>query len=106
MGLADACAAALEVLSESIGWLLPRPRWERVTEIVQLMDNAMSTGDPVALDNATVELERAGPVRITRIGATRQVPPPPKVLERLTRTAGRLAAGAAGGPIGPAQPRR
>lgn len=101
--MADARAAALEVVSESVSWMLPELRWERVTEVVQLMDNALSAGDPVALDNATVELELAGPVRITRIGATPQVPPPPKVLERLTWTARQLAGGSAGGP---SQPRR
>jgi CATRA-Associated Small Protein len=91
--LAEVYEAAHDVVSDSLSWRLPEARWARVMEILQLMDEAISAGDPVALDNGTVELELAGPVRITRIGTTQQVPPPPTVLERLTRTARVLAGG-------------
>jgi hypothetical protein len=56
-----------------------------VTEIVQSIDNALSAGDPAALDAATVDLELAGPTRITRVGATPQVPAQPPIRERVNR---------------------
>jgi len=39
-------------------------------------DSALASGDLAALADATVQLELAGPGRITQIGSTPQEPPP------------------------------
>jgi hypothetical protein len=83
--IAEARLAALEVLTDVLEWSLAEERWARVTEIVQSIDNALSAGDLVALDAATVDLELAGPTRIRRVGATPQVPAPREVRERVNR---------------------
>jgi CATRA-associated small protein len=81
--IAEAKLAALDVLTDVLQWRLPQARWTRVTEIVQSIDKALSAGDPVALEAATIDLELAGPIRITRIGAPPQVPAPPPVRDRV-----------------------
>jgi hypothetical protein len=83
--IAEAKLAALDVLMDVQGWWLPQARWTRVTEIVQSIDKALSAGDPVALEAATIDLELASPIRITRVGATPQVPAPAPVRERINR---------------------
>lgn len=88
--------AALEVLTDALEWELPEARWQRVAEIVQAMDDALAGEDPAALDYATSELELAGPVRIIRVGATSQIPPPPYVRERISRTQHTLGEAPAG----------
>jgi CATRA-Associated Small Protein len=85
VAIAEAKLAALDVLTDVLQWRLPQARWTRVTEIVQSIDKALSAGDPIALEAATVDLELAGPVRITRVGATPQVPAPQPVRERVNR---------------------
>src|SRR5262249_20247276 len=83
--LAEAKLAALDVLTDVLEWRFGEARWARVTEIVQSIDNALSAGDPAALEAATADLELAGPTRITRVGAIPQVPAPSQVRERVNR---------------------
>jgi hypothetical protein len=64
-------------------WELTEVRWNQLTETIDIAIAAHASGDMDALQDATIQLEVAGPVRITRIGATPQVPPPPPVRERV-----------------------
>jgi hypothetical protein len=93
MAIPEVRLAALDVLTDVLEWRLAEERWARVTEIVQTLDNALSTGDLVALEAATVDLELAGPVRIIRVGATPQIPAPPPVRERINRMVHSLTVG-------------
>lgn len=93
---AEVRLAALEVLTDALEWRLPEARWQRVADIVQAMDDALAAQDPVALDQATSDLELAGPVRIIRVGSTSRVPPSPYIRERIDRTRGALDEAAAG----------
>lgn len=81
--VAEVKLAALSVLTDVLQWRLPQTHWTRVTEIVQSIDKALSAGDPAALQAATIDLELAGPIRITRIGAPPQVPAPRLVRDRV-----------------------
>jgi hypothetical protein len=72
-------ADALDVLNDLLEWQLAAQRWERVERIVDALAEALAAGDADALREATAELEVAGPVRITRIGATPQIPAPERV---------------------------
>jgi hypothetical protein len=49
------------------------------------MDAALAAGDLQALEAASADLGLAGPLRITRIGATPVVPPVPPVRDLLNR---------------------
>jgi hypothetical protein len=84
--VAEAESAALEVLADVLEWQLPVPRWERVAELVQSIDEAVRGGDLVALESATIDLELLSPVRVTRIGSTQdRVEAPPEVRVRVNR---------------------
>jgi hypothetical protein len=75
-------ADALDVLRDLLDWRMAPARWEQVERLVAAMDSALADGDVNALRRATIELELASPVRVTRLGATPQGPPPEKVRER------------------------
>jgi len=78
--------AALEVLADVVHWRLPAPRWERVAEIVQSIEDSVRNGDRAALESATVHLELLSPVRVTRIGSTQdKIEAPAQVRERVNR---------------------
>lgn len=76
---------ALDVISDALQWRLADARWAAIEEVLAAMDAALSANDTEALAAATADLELAGPVRITRIGAVPVVPPPPAIRDRLNR---------------------
>jgi hypothetical protein len=61
---------ALDVLSNVLTWQLAAPRWQVLEKVLVAMDTALQANDLEALAEATIQLELAGPVRITRIGDT------------------------------------
>ncbi len=75
--------AAIEVLEYIVQLEMTPARWERLTELIDIAIQAATAGDRDGLRQATVELELAGPVRITRIGDSPSVPPPQGVRERV-----------------------
>jgi hypothetical protein len=81
----DVRAEALDVISDALQWQLAGPRWQAIEQVLAAMDAALAAGDLTALTAATADLELAGPLRITRIGADPVVPPPPRVRDRLNR---------------------
>lgn len=81
----DVRAEALGVISDALRWRLADARWQVVEQVVAAMAGALAAGDLKALTAATADLELAGPVRITRIGAMPIVPPPPPVRDRLNQ---------------------
>lgn len=94
-------ADALELLDALAGWRLAPARWDRVAEVLAAAAEAAAGGDAAALDAAVGELELAGPVRITRIGATPTLPPPPAVRERANHLVHALGGSPAGAPAAP-----
>jgi hypothetical protein len=82
-GAAAGVGDALAVLRELLRWELAPARWEEVGNTVEILAAAAEAGDVAAVEQATVNLEMSGPVRITRIGSTPRVPPPPRVRERV-----------------------
>jgi hypothetical protein len=81
----DARAEALDVVSDALQWRLAEARWQAIEQVLIAMDAALAAGNVDALAAATADLELAGPLRITRIGATPVVPPAPAVRARLNR---------------------
>ncbi|MEU6553422.1 CATRA system-associated protein [Streptomyces sp. NPDC046915] len=73
---------AVDVLGDMLAWHLAPKRWERVEAIVGSLAEALAAGDGDALRDATAELELAGPVRATRIGAKSLIPVPEKTRDR------------------------
>jgi hypothetical protein len=82
---AEERAEALEVLQDALEWQLHPSRWERIEPVVTALADALDRGDRQAVVAATVELELAGPLRITRIGDDPLVPAPPPVRDRLNK---------------------
>src|SRR5689334_11872934 len=78
-------AEALDVISDVLSWRLAGTRWVAIEQVLAAMDAALAAGDVTALATATTDLELAGPVRITRIGADPVVPPPPAIRDRLNQ---------------------
>jgi hypothetical protein len=87
---------ALEVLREILHWEMDAVRWERLTEILDVAVESELSGDLDAFAHAVVQLELAGPVRITRISGTSPQPPPPPVRERINTLVHRLSGGRRG----------
>jgi hypothetical protein len=75
---ADAVAVLLDVLE----WQLVPQRWKWVEQLVDSFADALAGGDVAAMREATAELELAGPVRVTRIGATPLVAVPEPMRDR------------------------
>ncbi|MUN36920.1 CATRA system-associated protein [Actinomadura litoris] len=73
---------ALTVLADLQGWELPLERWERIEAVTIRMQEACAAGDEEAFWGASADLESMAPNRITRIGDTPVVPPPPPIRER------------------------
>jgi hypothetical protein len=80
---AELRADLLDVLDDVTQWRLASQRWQQVYDLLGAITDALASGDIDALRVATGELELAGPVRITRIGATPADPPPDDVQERV-----------------------
>jgi hypothetical protein len=77
-------AEALQVAQDALQWRLTQTRWPSVEQALIAMDAALVSEDPEALAAATADLEMAGPMRITKIGAA-PIDPPPPVRDRLNR---------------------
>jgi hypothetical protein len=67
---------ALVVLRDMLHWRLPPARWEEIKGVLDSLERGLgqelALADPeqlAALSQATITLELAGPVRITRISA-------------------------------------
>jgi hypothetical protein len=82
---ADVRAEALDIISDVLQWRLADGRWRAIQQVLAAMDDALAAGDVDALAAATADLELAGPLRITRIGAPPIVPPTPPVRDLLNR---------------------
>ncbi|HUY46730.1 MAG TPA: CATRA system-associated protein [Streptosporangiaceae bacterium] len=81
----DVRAEALDVVSDALQWRLAEARWQAIEQVLSAMDAALEADNLDALAAATADLELAGPLRITRIGATPVVPPAPPVRDRLNQ---------------------
>jgi hypothetical protein len=81
----DVRAEALDVVFDALHWRLADARWQTIEQVLIAMDAALAAGDLDALAAASADLELAGPLRITRIGATPVVPPAPPVRDLLNR---------------------
>jgi hypothetical protein len=76
-------ADAVRTLSHVLHWELTPARWELLGGMLDALDAATAEAD--ALAAATADLQLAGPMRITPIGAPRveRRPAPPEVRERV-----------------------
>ena len=84
---------ALSVLHDVLEWQLSGTRWEGIAGSVEALAASLSTGDLAAAREAVIQLELAGPVRITRIGALPTEPAPPRVRERVNHLVFQLSGG-------------
>jgi hypothetical protein len=85
---------AVNVLQDALLWELSPARWDGIAAVLQALEALeadLGQGDVDALTEAVAQLELAGPVRITRIGAPPVEPPPPKVRERINQLIHRLS---------------
>ncbi len=89
----DLRAEALDVISDVLQWRLAYASWEAIEQVLAALDAALAAGDLDALAAAIADLELAGPLRITRIGATPAVPAPPPVRDVLNRLVFSLGGG-------------
>jgi len=88
-------AEALDVASDALLWRMTDARWQAIEQVLLAMNAALEASDLDALAAATTKLELAGPLRITRIGGTPVVPPPPPIhyhLNQLVHSLGGTAA--------------
>jgi hypothetical protein len=76
---------ALGVLSDVLMWQLAASRWQAIEEVLVAMDAALQANDLEALADATIQLELAGPLRVTRIGGTPFSTPPDAVRGRVVQ---------------------
>jgi hypothetical protein len=76
---------AVHVLEDLLLLELSPARWEGIAGILEALATEVAASDLSNLTEATIQLELAGPVRITRIGATPTEPPPPRVRERINQ---------------------
>jgi hypothetical protein len=81
---------ALTIVRNALKWEVPPQRWTEIAAVLADLEAALDAGDLDAVAKATIQLELAAPVRITKIKAPVQ-PPPPPVRERLNVTVGRLS---------------
>lgn len=66
--LGELRAEALDVLSDAMFWRVSQARWGEITRVLKAMTAALDSGDAAALAAAILDLELAGPLRITPIG--------------------------------------
>jgi hypothetical protein len=76
---------AVHVLEDLLLLELSPARWEGIAGILEALATEVAASDLSNLTEATIQLELAGPVRITRIGAMPTEPPPPRVRERINQ---------------------
>jgi hypothetical protein len=76
---------AVLVLEDLLTLELSPARWEGIAGVLEALVTEVAAGDLNNLAEATIQLELAGPVRITRIGAMPTEPPPPRVRERINQ---------------------
>lgn len=76
---------AANVLQDALSWELSPARWEGISAILQALESDLAEQDIDAIADAVAQLELAGPVRLTSIGAPPVTPPPPKVRERINQ---------------------
>jgi hypothetical protein len=76
---------AVHVLQDLLLWELSPARWDGIAGILDALAAEVADSDLSNLAEATIQLELAGPVRITRIGAASTEPPPPRVRERINQ---------------------
>ena len=76
---------ALDVLSAVLTWRLADARWQAIEEVLVAMDVALQANDLEALAEATIHLELAGPLRVTRIGGIPASAAPDAVRDRVVQ---------------------
>ncbi len=83
--LARIRADAVRTLSHVPRWELSPARWELLGAMLDTLAAAAAEADADAIALATADLELAGPMRITRIGAARtdRQEAPPRIRERV-----------------------
>jgi hypothetical protein len=87
-------AEALDVLSDAMFWQVSEARWAEITRALEAMVAALESGDAAALAAATVDVEVAGPLRITPIGpAIGPTPAAQDLLNQLVHSLGHVRAG-------------
>jgi hypothetical protein len=82
---AAAKADLLGVLPDLSAWRLDRDRWTRIERILSELTAALARADDGALHRATTELERASPMLVHLIGATKAVPAPEPLRNQASR---------------------
>ena len=82
---------AVTILRGVLTWELSPARWEGVAAILEAMATSLELGDRDTMAEATVDLERIGPVRFKRIGAESKDPPPVLVRERINELIHKLS---------------
>lgn len=75
----------MDVLEDLLLWELSPARWDGVAGMLDALAAEVADSDLSNLAAATRQLELAGPVRITRIGAVPTEPPPARVRERVNQ---------------------
>ena len=83
----------LSVLQDMLSWRLSTARWDAIAGSVEALATYLDLGDLAGARDIVIQLELAGPVRITRIGAVPSQPPPPPVRERVNQLIHRLTGG-------------
>ncbi|WP_066375806.1 CATRA system-associated protein [Herbidospora mongoliensis] len=81
--MTDALDDLLDLVTDIDQWRVTPEHWETIGGLLELA--AASLTEPAALRPLLEELENAGQDRITRIGASPIVPPPPPVRDRLNQ---------------------
>lgn len=84
---------AVSVLQDMLSWRLSAARWDAIAGSVEALATYLDLGDLAAARDIVIQLELAGPVRITRIGALPSQPPPPPVRERINHLIHRMSVG-------------
>ncbi|MBO3747407.1 hypothetical protein J5X84_15120 [Streptosporangiaceae bacterium NEAU-GS5] len=86
---------AVATLRQATAWRLPPARWDKAAAILEALSIALGAGDAAEFQSAIIELELAGPTRITRIGAAPEdlEPIPPPMHERLNHLIHQLTDG-------------
>jgi hypothetical protein len=75
---------ALDILYEASGWRLAANRWSEVERLLRRLTEALSAGDVAAFQQATHDLEAAGPRRAVRAEQAAAMAAQPPVRERIS----------------------